>query len=49
MNTINAKEELSKAVEPAMPPTSQNFDFDKWATQVRQQMLASLQKRGPNT
>jgi hypothetical protein len=46
MDNISIKQDGLKEVRPTAPPNSRNFDFDQWAAQVRQQMLASLQKRG---
>jgi hypothetical protein len=40
-----AENEQSKAVESSNSNPNE-FDFDRWARQVRPQLLASLHKRG---
>lgn len=46
MNTKLKNQEQNKAVgASAASSNSDSFDFDLWASEVRRQMVASLQKR----
>ena len=46
MDTKTKQEQPSQPTSATGKTNVQEFDFDAWATQVRQQMLASLRKRG---
>jgi hypothetical protein len=44
MNNLLIPAEILET-EPSLNPNSDRFDFDLWASAVREQMLAVLQKR----
>jgi hypothetical protein len=46
MNTGTGKTSKGKALETSAQSQNDNFDFDAWAVQVRQQMIAALNRRG---
>jgi hypothetical protein len=47
MNTGNfSKKSQTKPAKPSAALEKANFDFDSWATQVKQQMLDALSRRG---
>ncbi|UBF26481.1 hypothetical protein K9N68_00230 [Kovacikia minuta CCNUW1] len=46
MNTKVKKESKPKPDEGSVPGQNVNFNFDLWAAQVRQQMIAALNRRG---
>lgn len=48
METKTKKKLQTSPDEATTNSTPQNIDFESWAAQVRQQMLASLRKRGAN-
>jgi hypothetical protein len=48
METKTKKKPQTPPNEAVEPSTIKNIDFESWAAQVRQQMLASLRKRGVN-
>lgn len=48
METQTKKKPQTPPDEADTNSTVQNIDFESWAAQVRQQMLASLRKRGVN-
>jgi hypothetical protein len=45
MNTGTGKKTKVKVLETSVE-SQNNFDFDTWAVQVRQQMIAALNRRG---
>ena len=44
MNNLLVRAEILES-EPSLNPNSERFDFDLWASAVREQMLAVLQPR----
>jgi len=48
METKTKKKSPTPSDEAVADSNVQNIGFDSWAAQVRQQMLASLRKRGVN-
>lgn len=46
MGTKTKTEQQSQPTDVSENAQKQGLDFDAWAAQVRQQMLASLRKRG---
>ena len=46
MGTKTKREQHSQPMDVSENAQNQGLDFDAWAAQVRQQMLASLRKRG---
>jgi hypothetical protein len=45
MNTNLNKQQNQLLVETFFSTTSNEFDFNEWASEVRKQMIASLEKR----
>jgi hypothetical protein len=45
MNTKLNKQQNQLLFETDFSKTSNDFDFKKWASEVRKQMIASLEKR----
>ncbi|HEY9657570.1 MAG TPA: hypothetical protein V6C65_03835 [Allocoleopsis sp.] len=45
MNTLNSKLKQSP-VSTSLNHHTEEFDFDRWASQVKQQMIACLKRRG---
>lgn len=46
MDTKTKRDQQSQPTDVSENAQSQELNFDAWAAQVRQQMLASLRKRG---
>jgi hypothetical protein len=49
MTTKTGFRQLGKSVESSLIAGSESFNFDLWASQVKRQMIASLQKNSRNS
>jgi hypothetical protein len=45
MNTATSTRSAEQFNQPSGNEKGANFDFDRWAVEVRKQMMASLQRR----
>jgi hypothetical protein len=48
MNTKVNEQQPDQVIIPPANSAMADFDFDRWARDVRRQMIASLRKRGDN-
>jgi hypothetical protein len=49
MTTKTQTSQLGKSLESSLIAGSESFNFELWATQVKQQMITSLQKNRRNS
>ncbi|MBD1806143.1 hypothetical protein H6F98_11860 [Microcoleus sp. FACHB-SPT15] len=49
MTTKTGKSQVGKSVESSLIAGTESFNFDLWASQVKRQMITSLQKHSRNS